>query len=149
MEGHDLELAEDMREAMGPDVKVLDAPSSLGAAVASFVGVELVVGLRFHALVAAGMARTPFVAAAHEPKLAGLARRLGQISFPVHATSDVVHAAIGHALAHEPGTPDAVAVEVARAERSFALLRLLLSGGEVDEPDRVPGLALSHGAGQW
>ena len=76
------------RADLGPDVKVLDAPASLRAAVASFVGDDLVVGLRFHALVAAGMAGTRFVAVAHEPKLAGLARRLGQVSVPSHATAE-------------------------------------------------------------
>lgn len=147
--GRDLELAGAMREVMGPDVKVLDAPQSLGAAVASFAGGELVVGLRFHALVAAGMAGTRFVAAAHEPKLAGLARRLGQVSFPTHATVDVVRGAIAHALTHPPVASDAVAGEVAAAERTFGLLHLLASGGAVDEPERVAGLSLSHGAGQW
>jgi polysaccharide pyruvyl transferase WcaK-like protein len=147
--GRDLELAEAMRELMGPDVKVLDAPESFAAAVASLVGDDLVVGLRFHALVAAGMAGTRFVAVAHEPKLAGIARRLGQVSFPVHATSEVLHGAISHALDHEPVHADAVAAEVAEAERAFGLLRLLLSGGVVEEPERVAGLPLSNGAGRW
>jgi polysaccharide pyruvyl transferase WcaK-like protein len=147
--GRDLELAETLREIMGPDVKVLDAPPSFASAVASVVGDELVVGLRFHALVAAGMAGTRFVAAAHEPKLAGLARRLGQVSFPVHATSEVMGGAIEHALAHEPPSAATIASEVAGAERTFGLLRLMLSGGVVEEPDRVAGLPLSSGAGQW
>jgi polysaccharide pyruvyl transferase WcaK-like protein len=147
--GRDIELADVLREAMGPDVKVLDAPASFDAAVASIAGDDLVVGLRFHALVAAGMAGTRFVAAAHEPKLAGLARRLDQVSFPVHATSDVLHGAIAHALAHDPVSPTAVAREVAAAERTFGLLRLMLSGGVVDEPDLVAGLPLSNGAGRW
>jgi polysaccharide pyruvyl transferase WcaK-like protein len=147
--GRDIELAEGIKAVMGPDVKVLDAPQSLGAAVASFTGGELVVGLRFHALVAAGIAGTRFVAAAHEPKLAGLARRLGQVSFPTHATTDVVHGAIAHALSHEPMTAAAVAAEIAGAERTFGLLHLLASGGELDEPERVAGLDLSQGAGEW
>jgi polysaccharide pyruvyl transferase WcaK-like protein len=147
--GRDHELAETLRELMGPDVKVLDAPASFPAAVASLVGDDLVVGLRFHALVAAGMAGTRFVAVAHEPKLAGLARRLDQIAVPTHATSAVLHGALEHALVHEPVAPAAVAREVSGAERSFGLLRLLLSGGAVDEPERVAALPLSTGAGQW
>ena len=147
--GRDHELADAIRDGLGPDVKVLDVPSSFPAAVASIAGDDLVVGLRFHALVAAGMAGTRFVAVAHEPKLAGLARRLGQVSFPVHATSEVLHGAVAHALAHEPVPREAVAAEVAGAERSFGLLRLLLSGGVVEEPDQVAGLQLSSGAGQW
>ena len=95
------------------------------------------------------MAGTRFVAAAPEPKLAGLARRLGQVSFPVHATSEVMGGAIEHALAHEPPSAATIASEVAGAERTFGLLRLMLSGGVVEEPDRVAGLPLSSGAGQW
>jgi len=147
--GRDHELAETLREMMGPDAKVLDAPASFSAAVASIVGDDLVVGLRFHALVAAGMAGTRFLAVAHEPKLAGLSRRLGQVSVPVHATTEVLHGAIAHALAHDPVRTTAVDGEVAAAERSFGLLRLLLSGGAVDEPDRVAGLPLSSGVGRW
>jgi hypothetical protein len=71
------------------------------------------------------------------------------VSFPVHATSDVLHGAIAHALAHDPVSPTAVAREVAAAERTFGLLRLMLSGGVVDEPDLVAGLPLSNGAGWW
>jgi len=147
--GRDAELADALREEIGPDAKVLDAPQSLGAAVASFAGNDLVVALRFHAVVAAGMAGTRVVAAAHEPKLAGLTRRLGQVSFPTHATTEVVHAAIAHALAHPPAARAAVASEIAAAERTFGLLRLLLTGGATDEPERIAGLPLSHGLGQW
>ena len=126
--GRDQELAETLRELMGPDAKVLDAPASFSAAVASIVGDDLVVGLRFHALVAAGMAGTRFLAVAHEPKLAGLSRRLGQVSVPVHATAEVLHGAVAHALAHDPVRTTAVERRGRRAERSFGLLRLLLVG---------------------
>jgi polysaccharide pyruvyl transferase WcaK-like protein len=147
--GRDLELAEQLREDLGSDAKVLDAPSGLGAAVASFVGADLVVGLRFHALVAAGLAATRFVAVAHEPKLAGLARRLGQVSVPSHATAGVLEGAIRHALGHRPVAAAAVEAEVAGAERTFGMLELLLSGGVADAPEHVGGLDLSDGAGRW
>ncbi len=146
--GRDLELAEQLREHLG-DAKVLDAPSSLGAAVASFVGADLVVGLRFHALVAAGMAGARFVAVAHEPKLAGLSRRLDQVSVPSHATAGVLEGALRHALAHPPVAAAAVAAEVAGAERMFSMLELLLSGGVAHDPERLLGLGLSDGAGRW
>ena len=62
----------------------------------------------------------------------------------------MLHGAVAHALAHDPVRTAAVDGEVAAAERSFGLLRLLLSGGAVDEPDRVAGLARSSsGAGRW
>ena len=147
--GRDLELAEQLREQLGADAKVLDAPTSLSAAVASFVGADLVVGLRFHALVAAGMAGTRFVAVAHEPKLAGLSRRLSQVSVPSHATSGVLEGAIRHALGHPPVTAAAVGAEIAGAERMFSMLELLLSGGVADDPEQLLGLGLSDGAGRW
>jgi polysaccharide pyruvyl transferase WcaK-like protein len=147
--GRDLELAELLRDHLGADVKVLAAPTGLSAAVASFVGADLVVGLRFHALVAAGMAGTRFVAVAHEPKLAGLSRRLDQVSVPSHATAGVLEGALRHALGHPPVAAAAVADEVAVAERMFGMLELLLSGGAADAPDRVGGLGLSDGAGRW
>jgi polysaccharide pyruvyl transferase WcaK-like protein len=147
--GRDLELAEDLRERLGSDVKVLDPPAHLGAAAASFAGADLVVGLRFHALVAAGIAGTRFVAVAHEPKLAGVARRLGQVAVPAHATAAVLGGALRQALASAPVAPAAVAAEVAAAERTFGMLDLLLSGGAVDAPERVAGLTLSDGANTW
>jgi polysaccharide pyruvyl transferase WcaK-like protein len=147
--GRDLELAETIRDHLGSDAKVLAAPESLGAAVASFVGADLVVGLRFHALVAAGMAGTRFVAVAHEPKLAGLTRRLGQVSVPSHATTGVLEGTIRHALDHGAVDATAVASEVAGAERTFGMLELLLSDGAVESPERVAGLTLSNGAGRW
>jgi hypothetical protein len=95
------------------------------------------------------MAGTRFVAVAHEPKLAGVARRLGQVSVPSHATADVLEGALRHALAGDPVAPAAVAAEAASAERMFGMLDLLLSGGAAEEPERVAGLALSDGAGTW
>jgi len=147
--GRDLELAEHLREHLSAGTKALDAPSSLRAAVASYIGVDLVVGLRFHALVAAGMAGTRFVAVAHEPKLAGLSRRLDQVSVPAHATAGVLQGAFRHALGGPPVAAAAVAAEVAGAERTFGMLELLLSGGVADELERVGGLDLSDGEGCW
>ena len=148
-DGRDLELARALRDRMGDDVKIVDPPISLAGAAAAYSGVDLVVGLRFHALVAAAMAGRRFVALAHEPKLAGLARRLDQVSVPAHATAGVLHAAIRHALAHDPVRRAAVAAETLDARRTLDLMRLLLNGGAVDEPHQIAGLALSDGGGRW
>jgi polysaccharide pyruvyl transferase WcaK-like protein len=147
--GRDAELAEAIRDDLGTDAKVLDAPDDLGAAVASFAGADLVVAMRFHAVVAAGIAGTRVMAIAHEPKLAGLTRRLGQISVPPHATPDVLGGTIRHALDHDPVGSDRVAVEIASAERMFGLLDLLVSSGAVEHPEDIAGLKLSNGAGSW
>jgi len=130
-------------------VKVLDEPDGLPAAAAAFAGDDLVIGLRFHALVAAGMAGTRFLAVAHEPKLAGLARRLGQVSVPAHATADVLRGALDHALDHDPVTPVAVETQVDGARRSLDLMRLLLDDAALGDPHTVAGLPLSNGSGSW
>ena len=94
-EGATPRVADSLRELLGSDVKVLDPPDEpRPRPPASYRGDDLVIAMRFHALVAAGMAGTPFVAIAHEPKLAGLARRLGQVAVPAHASAAVLRAAM-------------------------------------------------------
>ena len=75
------------------------------------------------------MAGTRFVAVAHEPKLAGLARRLGQVSVPSHATAGVLEGAIRHALGHGPSHPPRWRPRWPAPSASFGMLELLLSGG--------------------
>ena len=147
--GRDVELADELGQLLETDVKVLDAPESLPAAAATFAGDDLVIGLRFHALVAAAMAGTRFLAVAHEPKLAGLSRRLGQVSVPAHATSDVLRGALQHALDHDPVSPDAVQAQIVGARRSLELMGLLLDDAMVEGPQTVAGLPLSNGSGSW
>ena len=59
-------------------------------------------------------------AISHEPKLAGISRRLGQVSVPADATADVLAAAVDRALSADP--PSAVAMrsdsEVSRVDSS-------------------------------
>jgi polysaccharide pyruvyl transferase WcaK-like protein len=147
--GRDAELAEELGDLLETDVKVLDAPDSLAEAAATFAGDDLVIGLRFHALVAAGMAGTRFLAVAHEPKLAGLSRRLDQVSVPAHATAEVLRGALVHALDHDPVSPGAVQAQIVGARRSLDLMRLLLDDAAVEDPHTVAGLPLSNGSGTW
>jgi hypothetical protein len=114
-------------------------PRDLLAARESMLGARLVIAQRFHALVAAASAGVPAVAVAHEPKLAGLARRLGQ---PAVAPGGELAAAIATALATDPPAPDAVRRERALAEDGFRLLRVLLTRGRSDEVADVDGLVL-------
>jgi hypothetical protein len=127
---------------LGRGVTVLEPPSDLDEAIAGFAHARLVVGLRFHALIAAAAAGTPFVAFVHEPKLAAAARRLGQPAIPADAPAPDVAAAIIGALRCPPADPAAVAVERDRAEDAFRLLRVLLAGGRTREADAAGGLAL-------
>ncbi|MCU1398074.1 MAG: polysaccharide pyruvyl transferase CsaB [Acidimicrobiales bacterium] len=144
----DQRLAEDLRERLG-GAEIIGPPIDLPHAAQIFSGDDLVIGMRFHALVAAAAAGSRFVAIAHEPKLAGLARRLGQASVPVHATPEVMAGIIAWALAGEPSSAAAVGAEIVAATEQFQLLDLLLDGGAFERPDQLAALPLSNGRGAW
>jgi polysaccharide pyruvyl transferase CsaB len=145
----DIEIAARLGARLGGSATIVATPTDLDAATASFAADRLVVSLRFHALVAAARAGTPFLAVSHEPKLAGLSRRLQQVSVPVHAGAEVVAASLERALDTDPPSLAAVAGEVAAAEHTLQLLRLLLDGGEIAEPSSLAALPLSAGGGTW
>ena len=146
--GPDLTLARRLREAV-PSAVVEEPPANLDEAIARLAESDVVLGLRFHALVAAATAGTPFVAVAHEPKLAAIARRLGQVSVPPNAAAEVLVTSVVDAPARGPATPDAVAAEATAARDAFGLLHLLLGGGAIDEPASLAALPLSSGDGAW
>ena len=140
-EGGDEGLAAALRERLG-GAELLDRPRDLLAARDSFRDAAAVVALRFHAVPAAAAAGVPLVAYAHEPKLAGGARRLGQHAVAPGAApeqlADRVLAAVGAA----PARTDAVEAERTRAEDGFRLLRVLLARGRSAEAAEVDGLSL-------
>jgi polysaccharide pyruvyl transferase WcaK-like protein len=123
-------------------VVMLPPPADLADACAGFADARLVVGLRFHSLIAAAAAGTPFVAFVHEPKLAAAARRLGQPRVPADAPPAAVTAAVQDALGVPAAARAAVRRERERAEHAFRLLRVLLAGGRTEEADTIDGLAL-------
>lgn len=126
-------------EARLEGAQLVPAPADLAAARDAFAGARLVVGLRFHALVAAAAAGVPFVAYAHEPKHAGIARRLGQPAvIPGGRLSSTVLAALDAPAAAQA----AVAHERDLSEEGFRLLRVLVSGGRTEEAIAVGGLPL-------
>lgn len=95
---------------------------------------SLVVGFRFHALVAAAAAGARFLAVSHEPKLAALARRLGQPAISATSSADELATVIVDAAGYgAPPSPTAVRREVERAGEMLKLLRILLS--DTDELD--------------
>jgi polysaccharide pyruvyl transferase WcaK-like protein len=146
----DVETAYRLRALLGGAAEIVDRPADLAEATSRFAADELVIGLRFHSLVAAARAGTRFLAVAHEPKLVGLARRLGQVSVPEHASSDVFAGAIAHALRHDPPPSSAVEAEVVNARRSLELLRLLLDDSAHDAArGDLAGLPVSDGDGTW
>jgi polysaccharide pyruvyl transferase WcaK-like protein len=140
--GQDAALARAVAARLGAPITVLDPPADLDEAIAGFAAARLVVGLRFHALIAAAAAGAPFLAFVHEPKLAAAARRLAQPAVRADAAAPDVTAAIAGALRVAPAAPAAVAAERDRAEDAFRLLRVLLAGGRTREADAAGGLAL-------
>ncbi|MAT06811.1 MAG: hypothetical protein CL424_17390 [Acidimicrobiaceae bacterium] len=144
----DLDLAERLRRFV-PSATVDAAPTDLESAARRFTEDDLVIAMRFHAVVAAGAAGTRTVAVAHEPKLAGLARRLDQIAVPPHASDAVLRAALDWACDHPAPADRAVTSEIDRAAHTIRLMLLLAESGRLDHPDRLPALALSDGGGTW
>lgn len=139
----DLDMARAMAARLGGAVDILLPPADLDEAIDVFAGARLVLGLRFHALIAAAAAGRPFVAYAHEPKLAAAARRLGQPAVTPEAGGDALAAVLLSAV-NQPVAPSMSAVrgEIARAEESMRLLRLVLSDGEHGEPESIGTLPL-------
>lgn len=137
----DMPLAREVERRL-PGVEILPPPHDLADARELFSRAHLVLSLRFHALVAAASAGVPFVAMAHEAKLAGLARRLHQQAVGPDESPARVTAAIRGASQGPAPRPSAVRAEIARAEESFRLTRLLLNRGASPEAAEVSGLPL-------
>ena len=146
--GGALGVAERLR-ARVPQAEIVDPPNDLLDAAAQFADDDLVVAMRFHALVAAGAARRRVVAVAHEPKLAGLARRLEQIAVPPDAPAAVIASAFEWARTHEPPPASAVARQIELANHTIALLRVLIAPNRLERPQDLPALLLSDGEGRW
>jgi polysaccharide pyruvyl transferase WcaK-like protein len=144
----DLAVAARLQQLV-PAAEIVDVPADLQDAAAQFADDDLVVAMRFHALVAAGAARRRIVTIAHEPKLAGLARRLGQIAVPPDAAPAVLGSAVEWALAHDPPDAAAVAEQVEQARHTAALLRVLIAPAQFDQPQSLAALHMSDGEGRW
>lgn len=138
----DLDLARDVAARLGGTARVVDAPATLGAACSDFGAARAVVGLRFHSLVAAGAARTPFVAVTHEPKLVAAARRFGQPALRPGRDLSRLGTAVADAVAGPPPSAAVAHREAAAAEEGFRLLRLVLSRGREGDLETITGLPL-------
>jgi polysaccharide pyruvyl transferase WcaK-like protein len=145
----DARLAHELHRHLGERSSIIPPPLDLLEARSIFSHDRLVVALRFHAVVAAAAAGSRVVALAHEPKLAGLARRLEQAAVPASASTDVLARAIAGAVDRPPPAPTAVLSEMASAEEGFMLLKLLLGRGQDVDTALLDGLSLSNGAGTW
>lgn len=139
----DLDMARALAARLGGTTDILLPPADLDDAIDTFSRARLVLGLRFHALVAAAAAGTPFIAYAHEPKLAAAARRLKQPAVdPAHGGDALAAVLLSAASNPVPPSLSRVRGEIARAEESMRLLRLVLSDGETGEPESIGTLPL-------
>jgi polysaccharide pyruvyl transferase WcaK-like protein len=139
----DLELGRDVRRRLRGVPDLLVPPQDLQEARELARGFGAVVALRFHAAIAAAAAGTPFVAYAHEPKLAAIGRRLRQPVVTPQASAGLLGEAALAALAGPPASAAAVKAEIARAEEGFRLLQLVLTRGRGRGADDVSGLPLA------
>ncbi len=127
-----------------PRASVLPRPVDLDEAVATSGAHAGVLALRFHAAVAAAAAGVPTLSVAHEPKLAGLARRIAQPTVPATAVPAVVRAAVDALLDPDRSRPPsraALAEQVRLADQDLRLLRVVVSRGAEDgliDDDRTP-----------
>lgn len=132
---------------LGSGVEILPPPADLAEACRVFASTRLVVGLRFHALVASAVAATPFVAVGHEEKLLGLARRLGQTAVRPDVEPALLAKAVATSLDAPAPAPAAIRAEVDQAREAFRLLRLLLAEGRLEDAESIEGLPL--GPSPW
>jgi polysaccharide pyruvyl transferase WcaK-like protein len=143
----DIDLARAVNARLGGTARLEVPPADLLEARERFAGARLVVAQRFHALVAAASAGAPAIAYAHEPKLAGLARRLAQPLLcpgeePAHLGAAIRRAA----QTAQPPSAAAVRAQYAAAEEGFRLLRLVLDGGRNPDADTIGSLPLRPAA---
>jgi polysaccharide pyruvyl transferase WcaK-like protein len=138
----DATLAHELEARLPRRVEIVPPPRDLVEARQLYSTANVVLSLRFHALLAAASAGVPFVAMAHEAKLAGLARRLHQDAVGPEEPPERVTEAILAASQGPPPPPATVRGEIARAEESFRLTRLLLNRGRSPEAAEVTGLPL-------
>jgi polysaccharide pyruvyl transferase CsaB len=137
----DLSLTHALAAEIGGPVELLDPPADLHEATRQAAAARLVVGMRFHALVAAAVGGTRMVAIDHEPKLGGLARRFGQLSLSPRGDAWDPTVLLD-ALSRPIPDPGVAAEQAALATEGFRLMRLVLDGGTTPEADQLIGLPL-------
>ncbi|MFP5377329.1 MAG: polysaccharide pyruvyl transferase family protein [Acidimicrobiia bacterium] len=140
--GRDHLLAGALAARLGGGTRIVGPPATLSAARRQFGEARAVVGFRFHAVVAAAAAGTPFVAVAHEPKLAALGRRFEQPVLDPSAGMGALPQCLAAALGGRRPSAAVARSQVAAAEEGFRLLRLVATGGHLEDLDTLTGLPL-------
>jgi polysaccharide pyruvyl transferase CsaB len=138
----DLELLHAIAQTLHGPVELLDPPVDLHDARQQAARARLVIGMRFHSLVASAGAGTRFVAVDHEPKLGALAMRFDQQSVSADAPPSAFSDAVQGALAG-PAPDAAIAhTQVTLAAEAFRLMHLVLAGGASPDTAQLEGLPL-------
>lgn len=119
----DLPMARDVADLMRHPAEIAPAPADVRQAAATMADAGVVLGLRFHSVVAAAGAGVPFVAVSHEPKLAGLARRLEQPAVEPTADAATLAGVALDALGGPPPSADGVEAQRRAAAEIIAGLR--------------------------
>lgn len=142
--GRDGSLAEAIAARARADVEILPPPADLHDARRTFASASVVVGFRFHSLVAAAAAGASFVAVDHEAKLGALARRLDQPRVDVRADAATLAGTVLRTADAPPPSRTAIDAEVEAARETFRLLDLVLTGGRSEDtsPMQLDGLPL-------
>ncbi len=113
------------------EASVLDHELSWQELLAEVARADLVIAMRYHAVVAASLLGRPVIALAYEPKVEALARELGipmvRVDGPAVATH-LSEAVLEFLRGPASATPDAATLELLRA-RSWRALRLALGAG--------------------
>ncbi|HEY3671389.1 MAG TPA: polysaccharide pyruvyl transferase family protein [Acidimicrobiia bacterium] len=126
-------------EVQGP-VELVDPPADLQEAKRRAASARLVIGMRFHSLVASAAAGTRFLAIDHEPKLGALATQFGQRAVDPRAPAAEFSVAVTDALAGPPPATEVAREQVALAAEGFRLLHLILARGESPDTGELIGL---------
>ncbi len=145
----DLPLTRSIAGRLGTPVEVLDPPRDIADAARQLSRARLVIGMRFHSLVAAAAAGVRFVAVDHEPKLAALARRFEQPRVTPADRPARMTEAIGLACDGPPPPEPVARNQVMLADEAFRLLRLVLEGGKAPAAEELSGLPLEPPVWEW
>jgi polysaccharide pyruvyl transferase WcaK-like protein len=135
-------IARYLADRLDPSPPIRKPSLDLRAIRSSLSGCGLVVALRYHALIAAAAAGVPSLTLEDRPEMVGLARRLGQPVASAAAKAEELADAILSGVDHPAPSEEAVQAQVIAAEEGFRLLRLLTSGGQSADAERVSGLRL-------
>jgi polysaccharide pyruvyl transferase CsaB len=138
----DLTLTHALAQELRAPVEMLDPPADLYDAQRQAAAARLVIGMRFHSLVASAAAGTRFVAVDHEPKLGALAMRFEQRFVGADASADAFSEVVDGALAGPAPDPAVARAQVALAAEGFRLLHLVLAGGASPDTAELTGLPL-------